>query len=184
MSDKKICDFCGEPITGGLQEHDFATCAHSLRDRVIKLEAELKKYVKANIAGQAKNERLIIVIERIKERAERVSEGEDWDLGEYCIEVIDNAIGEEDGEKTNVHVFSSEADSYVAETLEQVLEMERQMCGGENPTEEEDWSQCADDAEIMIWLDDVGEIAEHGMGVLVVGTCRDWAGAYGSGFLC
>ena len=41
MTDK-ICGFCGEPIAGGLQEHDFATCAHNLRDRVIQLEAALE----------------------------------------------------------------------------------------------------------------------------------------------
>jgi len=82
------------------------------------------------------------------------------------------------------HVFSNEYDSYVAETLEQALEMERQMYGGDNPGEDEDWGQCADDDEILIWLDDVGEIAEKGMGVLVLGTCDVWAEAYGSGFLC
>lgn len=31
----------------------------------------------------------------IKERAERVKEGEDWDLAGYCIEVIDKALGGE-----------------------------------------------------------------------------------------
>jgi len=37
---EKICDFCGEPIAGGLQEHDFAQCAHNLKDKVAQLEAE------------------------------------------------------------------------------------------------------------------------------------------------
>lgn len=48
---EKICDFCGEPIAGGLQEHDFATCAHNLKDKVAKLEVEnelLWMYYKAN----------------------------------------------------------------------------------------------------------------------------------------
>ena len=41
---EKICDFCGEPIAGGLQEHDFATCAHNLKDKAEQLEAELETY--------------------------------------------------------------------------------------------------------------------------------------------
>ena len=42
---EKICDFCGEPIAGGLQEHDFATCAHNLKDKVIRLEADIAALV-------------------------------------------------------------------------------------------------------------------------------------------
>ena len=44
---KKICDFCGEPIAGGLQEHDFAACAHNLKDKVAQLEARIE-YLEAS----------------------------------------------------------------------------------------------------------------------------------------
>gem|GEM_PF-5252955 len=81
------------------------------------------------------------------------------------------------------HVFSDDYECYVAETLEQAMGMQRRLCG-ENPGEEDDWAQCADDEAILIWLDDEGEIAEHGMGVIVIGTCGVWAEAYGSGLLC
>ena len=63
------------------------------------------------------------------------------------------------------------------------MEMQRQLIG-ENPGEVEYWVQCPDDFDMMIWLDDVGEIAEQGMGILVIGTCRVWVEAYGAGFLC
>ena len=44
---EKICDFCGEPIAGGLQEHALADCAHYLRDKVAQLEGENEQLRKA-----------------------------------------------------------------------------------------------------------------------------------------
>ena len=35
---EKTCDFCGEPIAGGLQEHDFAACAHNLKEKAEQAE--------------------------------------------------------------------------------------------------------------------------------------------------
>ena len=81
------------------------------------------------------------------------------------------------------HVFADTAEYYVAESIEQAMEMQRQYLG-ENPGEEEEWGQCADDDELRIWIDDPGDISEHGVGTLVVGTFGVWAESYGSGFLC
>jgi len=82
-----------------------------------------------------------------------------------------------------LHIFSDEYESYVAETLEQALKMQFELIG-ENYDDEDNWCQQDDDTEIMIWIDDLGEIAEHGHGTLVIGTGHAWIEAFGSGFLC
>ena len=82
-----------------------------------------------------------------------------------------------------LHIFTDEHESYVAESLEQALKMQLELIG-ENYDDEDNWHQQDDDYEIMIWIDDLGEIAEHDHGVLVVGSGRDWIEAFGSGFLC
>ena len=81
------------------------------------------------------------------------------------------------------HVFADTAEYYVAKTIEQAMEMQRQYLG-ENPGEEEDWGQCDDDSELFIWLDDFGDVTEHGIGMPVLGTFRVWAESYAPGFLC
>ena len=83
----------------------------------------------------------------------------------------------------NVHVFADTAEYYIAETLEQAMEMQRQYLG-ENPGEDEDWSQCADEDELFIWLNDESDVTEHGSGMPVLGAFCVWAESYDPGFLC
>ena len=85
---EKICGFGGEPIAGGLQEHDFASCAHNLRDRVIQLEAELKKSVKANVMGLGINESLQAENERLRHLAKEGLEWSDENINNYLEEAL------------------------------------------------------------------------------------------------
>jgi len=74
---EKTCSFCGEPIAGGLQEHDFATCAYNLRDKVVKLEAELLRIANATEQGIAKAWKRV---NKLEAENERLRERED----KYC----------------------------------------------------------------------------------------------------
>ena len=74
---EKICDFCGEPIAGGLQEHDLSDCAHYLKDKVAQLEVELDGW-KTEAANRrfiyekakAENERLVNYLLKLRRKAE------------------------------------------------------------------------------------------------------------------
>ena len=81
------------------------------------------------------------------------------------------------------HVFSDDCDYFVSTTMRGARGMQKRMYG-EIPVDEEDWYQMADHVDFRIWIDDTGEVAEHYLGVLVVGTIRDWVENYGPGFLC
>ena len=82
-----------------------------------------------------------------------------------------------------VHVFTDGCDYYIAETIDQAREMQRHLIG-ENPGEIEYWNQCEEDDELRIWLDNPGDVSEHGVGELVLGTYRIWAESFEPGFLC
>ena len=74
---EKICDFCGESIAGGLQEHDFATCAHNLKDKVMLLKAE--------------NGRLVNYLLKLRRKAELDYMG----IVSLGVKAIDKALGGE-----------------------------------------------------------------------------------------
>ena len=93
------------------------------------------------------------------------------------------------------HIFYEDAiefslvSYYIAETIEQAMEMQYALIG-ENPCVD-CWSQCADDDDFMLWLDNVGELKARRAGdtpesddMFVVGKIQDWAEAHDHGFFC
>jgi len=108
-----------------------------------------------------------------------LEKGEELARGILSLLEIDIVVENE----MTLHVFTDTVEYYIAKSIKQAIEMQRKYFG-ENPGEAEDWEQCDDDAELNIWLDDFGDLTEHGEGVLVTGTFRDWADSYKPGFLC
>jgi hypothetical protein len=81
-----------------------------------------------------------------------------------------------------LHVFSDGGEWYIAESIHDAMQMQKE-CRGYIPADEDMWYREDDDANFVIWLDYNGEISEW-EGTQVVGDFRTWIENYGLGFLC
>ena len=87
----------------------------------------------------------------------------------------------------DLHVFCDDAEWYVAESVNHAKRLQREFSGCSAQDQEAyDWSEWSDDSELRIWLDPETTDVSYGDGsdVLVLGSCAEWAAAYGPGFLC
>lgn len=79
----------------------------------------------------------------------------------------------------DLHVFTNDAEWYVAESLEDALAAQREQTGFTAEDQEpSEWGQLDDDGLLSIRVDE--ECAEPA----VSKTCREWAAEKGRGFLC
>jgi len=88
---------------------------------------------------------------------------------------------------SELRVFSSEYDWWVASSLDEVLDAQAELLGSRDPDDIGEWVELAATAEIRIWVDlETGDIADpEADGVVCVsGEAQVWAEAYGPGFLC
>lgn len=84
---------------------------------------------------------------------------------------------------TELHVFENDYEWVVAESEEDCNGAMSDSVGATYDDEDEiEWVQLPDDADLIIWLDDQGDVSDDGN--LVIGQMSAWIEYNGRGLLC
>ena len=81
----------------------------------------------------------------------------------------------------NLHIYHDELDWIIAESIKAAMAMQVETTGGD-PSPMGIWFQLDDDSDLMIWLDELGDVSYGGN--LVIGQASAWIESEGPGWLC